>query len=237
MKSLLKSINEHLVNEENQLTGDEFAEYWDIIGGFIEEIKYPELKKYFRGMPNLKGDAKKLVMAGIAHVGAWVRGAAASVADDDPEGYDYDGEFIDLIITGRDPGEWREIIDDMWNDDDYERIARKMTGDGDSEGADIVRWFEGEFCPEFFANWIEALRKKVLHESVRCGSVIESLHQIDEARQIEYRVAFLGPKDSEGLTFGVDILVDKENQKAFEQFLNQEEGNIFEHAEGGNVEY
>ena len=60
---------------------------------------------------------------------------------------------------------------------------------------------------------------------------------INEARQIEYRVAFLGPKDSEGLTFGVSIYVDKENQKAFEKFLEDEEGNIFEHAEGGNVEY
>ena len=60
---------------------------------------------------------------------------------------------------------------------------------------------------------------------------------INEARQVEYRVAFLDPKDSEGLVFGVSILVDKEHQKAFEKYLEEEEGNTFAHAEGGNVEY
>lgn len=60
---------------------------------------------------------------------------------------------------------------------------------------------------------------------------------INEARQVEYRVAFLDPKDSEGMTFGVSILVDKEYQKAFEKYLEDEEGNTFEHAEGGNIEY
>ena len=60
---------------------------------------------------------------------------------------------------------------------------------------------------------------------------------VNEARQIEYRVAFLDPKDSEGLPFSVSILVDKEHQKAFEKYLEDEEDNTFAHAEGGNVEY
>lgn len=216
------------------MTGEEFMEYWDIVGDFIENIKYPELKKYFPGMPGYTGDAKKLIMTGVAHVGAWVRGAASSAADDDPEGYDYDGKFIEYIITSRDPGEWQMIVDDMWNNDDYEKIAKKMTHDGDSAGADIVRWFEGEFCPVFFANWFEALRKKV--GSIG-ESVIESLQQIKEAREIEYRVQIDGVQDSEGLPVTVSILVEKEYQKSFEKWLESEEGNTFGHAEGGNVEY
>lgn len=73
--------------------------------------------------------------------------------------------------------------------------------------------------------------------SQKLSEYLNGSASINEARQISYRVAFLDPKDSEGLPFGVEILVDKEHQKAFEQFLNKEEGNIFEHAEGGNVEY
>lgn len=233
MKSLSAQINEKLLNE-NEITGDEFMEYWDMIGEFIEDIKFTEFKKHFPGMPKLAGDAKKLVMAGVAHVGAWVRGAAASVADDDPEGYDYDGEFIEAIIVSRDPAEWRMIVDDMWNNDDYEKYAKKMTRDGDSDGARIVNWFEGEFCPTFFANWYEALRKKAHTFS---ESVIESLRQIQEARQIEYRAQLDAVQDSEGLPVTVTILVEKEHQKAFEKWLESEEGNTFGHAEGGNVEY
>lgn len=55
---------------------------------------------------------------------------------------------------------------------------------------------------------------------------------ITEARQISYRVAFVGcPMVS------VEILVDKEDQRQFENFLMNEEDNIFIHADGGTVEY
>lgn len=60
---------------------------------------------------------------------------------------------------------------------------------------------------------------------------------VNEARQVQYSVSFLGAKDADGLPFTVTIMVDKENQKDFEKFLEAEEGNTFEHAEGGNVEY
>ena len=60
---------------------------------------------------------------------------------------------------------------------------------------------------------------------------------INEAREIEYRVSFLGPKNSEDIPFTVTILVERENAKAFEKFLEDEQDNIFVHAEGGNVEY
>lgn len=60
---------------------------------------------------------------------------------------------------------------------------------------------------------------------------------INEAREVEYRVSFLGVKNSEDVPFTVTILVEKENSKAFEKFLEEEQDNIFIHAEGGNIEY
>lgn len=60
---------------------------------------------------------------------------------------------------------------------------------------------------------------------------------INEAREIEYRVAFIDTKDSEGLPFTVKIFVDKENQREFENWLENERDNSIMHAEGGTVEY
>jgi len=60
---------------------------------------------------------------------------------------------------------------------------------------------------------------------------------INEGKQEEYRVSFLDVKDEEDLPITVSILVDKENCKAFEEFLKKEQDNIFIHAEGGNIEY
>ena len=60
---------------------------------------------------------------------------------------------------------------------------------------------------------------------------------LTEARQIEYRVNVASVLDDEDLPVTVTILVDKENQKAFEKWLEDQEGNEFLHAEGGNVEY
>ena len=60
---------------------------------------------------------------------------------------------------------------------------------------------------------------------------------INEARQIQYRVAIMDVLDKDELPVTVTILVDKVNQKEFENWLENEEGNIFSHAEGGNIEY
>jgi hypothetical protein len=60
---------------------------------------------------------------------------------------------------------------------------------------------------------------------------------INEARQIDYSVAFIGTQDAEGIPYTVRILVDKEYQRDFEKFLEDEQDNIFIHAEGGDVEY
>ena len=60
---------------------------------------------------------------------------------------------------------------------------------------------------------------------------------VNEARQIEYRVALNDVMDEDDLPASVSILVDKADQKNFEKWLEKEEGNIFAHAGGGNVEY
>ena len=60
---------------------------------------------------------------------------------------------------------------------------------------------------------------------------------LTEARQIEYRVSVNSVLDAENLPVTVTILVDKENQKAFEKWLEDQQDNEFSHAEGGNVEY
>ena len=60
---------------------------------------------------------------------------------------------------------------------------------------------------------------------------------IEEARQIEYRVSVNGVLDSDDLPATITMLVDKEYQKSFEKWLEDQQDNEFSHAEGGNVEY
>lgn len=60
---------------------------------------------------------------------------------------------------------------------------------------------------------------------------------VNEAQQIEYHVSFLTTKDEDGLPYTVKIFVDKKYQRDFENFLDNEQDNIFYHADGGNVEY
>ena len=60
---------------------------------------------------------------------------------------------------------------------------------------------------------------------------------VNESREIEYRVAFLDTKDSDGIPFTVRILVEKENQRDFENWLENERDNSITHASGGTVEY
>lgn len=60
---------------------------------------------------------------------------------------------------------------------------------------------------------------------------------VNEAQQIEYHVSFLTTKDEDGIPYTVRILVDKKYQRNFENFLDNEQDNIFYHVDGGNVEY
>lgn len=66
-------------------------------------------------------------------------------------------------------------------------------------------------------------------------SIQESV--VNEAQQIEYHVSFLTTKDEEGIPYTVRILVDKKYQRDFENFLDNEQDNIFYHVDGGNIEY
>lgn len=67
----------------------------------------------------------------------------------------------------------------------------------------------------------------------------ESMNEalVNEARQVEYRVMVNAVMDSEGLPVTITMLVDKEYQKSFEKWLEDQQDNEFGHAEGGNIEY
>lgn len=60
---------------------------------------------------------------------------------------------------------------------------------------------------------------------------------VNEARQVEYRVSLIDVVDGEGLPISVTITVEKEHQKKFESWLEDQQDNVFAHAEGGSVEY
>jgi hypothetical protein len=60
---------------------------------------------------------------------------------------------------------------------------------------------------------------------------------INESREIDYRVLMVDVKDEEGLPITITLSVDAKYQKQFEDWLNDSEGNLFMHADGGNVEY
>ena len=68
-------------------------------------------------------------------------------------------------------------------------------------------------------------------------TLVESIHSVNEAREVQYRVAFLDFLDEEGLPPTVTISVPREHVRMFEKFLEDQEGNIFMHAEGGSIEY
>ena len=69
-------------------------------------------------------------------------------------------------------------------------------------------------------------------------SLTESINNtINEAREIEYRVSFIGFEDNDGLPTTVKILVPRELARSFDNFLENQKDNMFFHAEGSSVEY
>ena len=73
---------------------------------------------------------------------------------------------------------------------------------------------------------------------LRIADFMENLSKyLTESREIEYRVSLIGCTDRENLPISVTILVDKNDSKWFESYLEEEQGNLFSHAEGGNIEY
>lgn len=154
MKSISESIKEsYTVNENNEMTGEEYVAYWDGVADAIEDLKFPQLKKYYSfGMPKLSRNMQKLVMLGVSILAAWIRGCAESDADDDPEGYDYYATVPDILYS-RDPADYSEIIENCNNNDDYEDLVYKISEDeGDGE---MVRWFETDFLMEFTQGFLK----------------------------------------------------------------------------------
>lgn len=76
----------------------------------------------------------------------------------------------------------------------------------------------------------EGFKMKTLSNYIKENSV-------NEAREIDYRVQLADVLDDEDLPITITMVVEKEYQKQFEKWLENEEGNIFLHADGGRVEY
>lgn len=64
-------------------------------------------------------------------------------------------------------------------------------------------------------------------------SIVETINEniLNEAREVEYRVQFIGMMDT------VKIIVPNVLSREFENFLDNEQGNVFAHATGGSIEY
>ena len=59
---------------------------------------------------------------------------------------------------------------------------------------------------------------------------------INESKEISYRVSiyWIGPYK---VPIDVTMTIDKEDQRHFEKWLEEEEGMLFAHAQGGDIEY
>ena len=64
-------------------------------------------------------------------------------------------------------------------------------------------------------------------------SIVETINDniLNEAREVEYRVQFIGMMDT------VKIIVPNVLSREFENFLSNEQYNVFVHAAGGSIEY
>ena len=60
---------------------------------------------------------------------------------------------------------------------------------------------------------------------------------INEASEISYHVSLADVLDKKGLPMDVTITIERSQQTNFEEWLEEQEGNLFLHAAGGTVEY
>lgn len=60
----------------------------------------------------------------------------------------------------------------------------------------------------------------------------EHLNNINEARQESYQVQFIGPVDIDNMPFSVEVIVDRENARAFQRWMEDEQDNIVANASG-----
>lgn len=64
-----------------------------------------------------------------------------------------------------------------------------------------------------------------------------SEQMVTEAREVRYQVELSNAKDKEGLPISATIIIDKEDQAEFEEYMEKEGvGDAFSHCEGGNLE-
>ena len=56
--------------------------------------------------------------------------------------------------------------------------------------------------------------------------LIEESMSLNEARQESYQVQFIGPADIDNMPFSVTVLVDRENARAFQKWMEDEQDNI-----------
>lgn len=63
------------------------------------------------------------------------------------------------------------------------------------------------------------------------------MDMINEASGISYRVSLADVLDKKGLPMDVTISIERNQQANFEEWLEEQEGNLFIHAAGGAVEY
>lgn len=56
-------------------------------------------------------------------------------------------------------------------------------------------------------------------------------------KTIKYRVQLAPVTNQDGMSVDVTISVDADDKKEFEKWLLENEGTIFSHAAGGNIEY
>ena len=61
---------------------------------------------------------------------------------------------------------------------------------------------------------------------------IEESMSLNEARQESYQVQFIGPVDIDNMPFSVTVTVDRENARAFQKWMEDEQYNIVAHASG-----
>ena len=58
-----------------------------------------------------------------------------------------------------------------------------------------------------------------------------------EAKQTQYRLSLIDVMDNKGLPLNITVLVNNEDVKVFEEFINNSKDNLFIHADGGNIEF
>lgn len=56
-------------------------------------------------------------------------------------------------------------------------------------------------------------------------------------KKIKYRVSIVDFRDDEGLPITVEMAVEPQHQKRFEEFLKENMDDAFIHASGGNIEF